>query len=70
MMNIGTNPTVGGQSQTIETNFLNFDSDLYGKELKIHLLHRIRSEEKFDSLDALKKQIAQDKITTQEYISA
>jgi riboflavin kinase/FMN adenylyltransferase len=70
MMNIGTNPTVGGQSQTIETNFIDFEGDLYDKELKIQLLHRIRSEEKFESLDALKKQIAQDKITAQEYISA
>lgn len=67
MMNIGTNPTVGGQIQTIETNFLNFDGDLYGKKLEIELLHRIRNEEKFDSLDSLKKQLAQDKIITQEY---
>lgn len=70
MMNIGTNPTVGGQSQTIETNFFDFEGDLYDNELKIQLLHRIRSEEKFESLEALKKQIAQDKITAQEYISA
>lgn len=68
MMNIGTNPTVGGQTQTIETNFLNFSDDLYDKKLKIELLHRIRSEEKFASLEALKEQISKDKIATQEYI--
>lgn len=67
MMNIGTNPTVGGQFQTIETNFLDFEGDLYDKDLKIEILHRIRSEQKFDSLDALKTQIALDKITTQDY---
>ena len=70
MMNIGTNPTVNGQTQTIETNFLDFDADLYDKNLTIELLHRIRSEEKFESLDALKNQLAQDKQTTQNYISA
>jgi len=70
MMNIGTNPTVGGQTQTIETNFLDFEGDLYDKNLTIELLHRIRSEEKFDSLDALKNQLAQDRLTTQNYISA
>lgn len=68
MMNIGTNPTVGGQTQTIETNFLDFSDDLYDKKLKIELLHRIRSEEKFASLEALKEQISKDKIATQEYI--
>jgi len=68
MMNIGTNPTVGGQTQTIETNFLDFSDDLYDKKLKIELLHRIRSEEKFASLEALKERISKDKITTQEYI--
>ena len=67
MMNIGTNPTVGGQVQTIETNFLDFEGNLYEKELKIELLHKIREEQKFASLEALKNQLAQDKTTTQEY---
>lgn len=69
MMNIGTNPTVGGQFKTIETNFLDFSGDLYDKELKIELLYRIRSEEKFTSIEALKKQISKDKMKTQDYIN-
>lgn len=69
MMNIGTNPTVGGQFQTIETNFLDFSGDLYDKELKIELLYRIRSEAKFTSIEALKQQISKDKIKTQDYIN-
>lgn len=68
MMNIGTNPTVSGKSQTIETYFLDFEGDLYDKELRIHFLKRIRSEEKFDSLDSLKKEIEKDKIATIDYI--
>ena len=69
MMNIGTNPTVGGQFQTIETNFLDFSGDLYDKELKIELLYRIRSEAKFTSIEALKQQISKDKMKTQDYIN-
>jgi riboflavin kinase / FMN adenylyltransferase len=68
MMNIGTNPTVNGKSQTIETNFLDFEGDLYDKKLRIHFLKRIRSEEKFDSLDSLKKEIQKDKFATIDYI--
>ena len=44
MMNIGTNPTVGGEKQTIETYFFDFDEDLYGQQLEIQLLERIREE--------------------------
>lgn len=68
MMNIGTNPTVGGKEKTIETYFLDFEGDLYDKEIRIHFLHRIRSEEKFDSLDILKAAIENDKTITQTFI--
>lgn len=68
MMNIGTNPTVNGETQTIETYFLDFNGDLYDKKLRIHFLKYIRSEKKFDSLDALKEQIEKDKIETIDYI--
>lgn len=69
MMNIGMNPTVNGNSQTIEIHFFNFDEDIYGNDIKIDLHHRIRNEEKFDSVDALKVQLAKDKNTALEYIS-
>ncbi|TPD68549.1 bifunctional riboflavin kinase/FAD synthetase [Flavobacterium microcysteis] len=68
MMNIGTNPTVDGKERTIETNFLDFEEDLYGKEMRIYFLQRIRSEEKFDSIDTLKAEIENDKIITQNFI--
>ena len=57
MMNIGTNPTVSGKSRSIEVHFFNFDTDIYGKNLKIEFLHWLRSEQKFESLEALKKQL-------------
>lgn len=60
MMNIGTNPTVDGSRQHIEVHFFDFNQDLYGKELQVELLHRLRDERKFDSLEALKAQLGQD----------
>ena len=70
MMNIGTNPTVDDEnSQKIEINFLNFDSDLYEKELKISILHYLRLEQKFDSVAHLKAQLQQDRETAITFIN-
>ena len=68
MMNIGTNPTVGGKDQTIETYFFNLDRDLYGAELKIEMLVRIRNDKKFDSVNALKIAMKQDEAFSRQYI--
>jgi len=68
MMNIGTNPTVGGQQQSIETYFFDLDKDLYGKQLQIQLLKRIRSEVKFDGLEALIKAMKADEIFARNFI--
>lgn len=68
MMNIGMNPTVKGKEQSVEVHFFNFNSDIYGEELKIALLHRIRDEQKFESLDALKIQLQKDEQTSKEFI--
>jgi len=68
MMNIGTNPTVGGQKQSIETYFFDLDKDLYGKQLQIQLLKRIRSEVKFDGLEALIKAMKADEIFARNFI--
>ncbi|MFD1094711.1 bifunctional riboflavin kinase/FAD synthetase [Salegentibacter chungangensis] len=68
MMNIGTNPTVGGEEQSIETYFFGLDKDLYGRKLKIEMLVRIRDEKKFDSVDALKIAMKQDEAFSKQYI--
>lgn len=60
MMSIGTNPTVGGTKQSIETHFFNLDADLYGKKLSIALLTRIRDEKKFGSVEELKLAMKRD----------
>lgn len=69
MMNIGFNPTVDGKRQTIEAHYFNFDEDLYGQKLTVSLLERIRAEQKFDSVELLKKQLENDKKTSIEYLN-
>ncbi|MBF6641652.1 bifunctional riboflavin kinase/FAD synthetase [Flavobacterium sp. J49] len=69
MMNIGNRPTVDGTSQTIEINLFDFNQDLYDQTITVSLLKRMRDEQKFESLDALKNQLALDKLSAQEYLS-
>lgn len=69
MMNIGFNPTVNGQKQTIEVNLFDFDADIYDKEIKVSLLHFLREEQKFGSIDLLKEQLNQDRINALAFIS-
>lgn len=63
MMNIGFNPTVEGKEKSIEVHFFDLNQDLYDKKLKVELLHHLRDEHKFDSLEALKAQLLKDKQT-------
>lgn len=69
MMNIGFNPTVNGTKRTIEINFFNFDANLYEQKIQIDIIKRLRDEHKFESVEALKNQLAQDKKTSLQYIS-
>ena len=69
MMNIGLNPTVNGEKETIEVHFFDFDNDIYGENIQIELLNRIRDEEKFESVEALKIQLKKDKETALTYIA-
>ena len=69
MMNIGFNPTVDGKKQSIEINFFDFDQDLYGKKIQIDIIDRIRDEQKFASVDALKIQLKKDRETSLSIIS-
>ena len=60
VMNIGCRPTVAGEAPTIEVHLLNWSGDLYDRILKVDLTRFIRPEQKFDSVEALKQQIALD----------
>ena len=59
--NIGTKPTVNnGKAISVETNLFDFDEDIYGKTIEVCLKHFQRPEVKFDSVEALKKQMESD----------
>ena len=66
--NVGTRPTVNsGSDITVEACLLDFEGDLYGKTLRVEFFQHLRDEIRFDSLDALKAQIAADADTTRAY---
>ena len=65
---IGTNPTVQGSEKTIETYFMDFNKDLYGIEITIEFLKFIRNEETFDSIEILRKAIANDEKMAKEFL--
>ena len=65
---IGTNPTVGGTAKSIETFFLDTNTDLYGKELQLHFLQHIREEATFKDLESLKQAIQKDEAFARDYI--
>ncbi len=58
--NLGHRPTFGGGGVLLEVHLLDFEGDLYGKELQVEFVDYLRPEKKFDGLDSLKAQIAAD----------
>jgi riboflavin kinase/FMN adenylyltransferase len=62
LTNIGSNPTFGDSDRTtIETYVLRFDGDLYGRDVRIGFVQRLRDERRFDDVDGLKAQIEADR---------
>jgi len=60
--NIGVNPTFGeGNPTTIETYLLKYDGDLYGREVRLGFVQRLRDERRFEDVDALVAQIEADR---------
>ncbi len=70
MMNIGTNPTVNGDKQSIEVHFFNLDKDLYGETLQVNILIRLRDEHKFESVELLQEQLKLDQKNALEYLDS
>ena len=66
--NIGQRPTVNGVRQQLEVHLFDFTGDLYGQQLEIVLLHKLRDERKFESFDALKQQIELDAETARVWL--
>ena len=68
--NVGTRPTVNnGTDVTVEASLLDYTGDLYGKTLRLEFLRRLRPELRFDSMDALRRQIAADAETARQYFA-
>lgn len=61
MLNIGTRPTLGGADISVEAHLLGYDGDLYGRRLVLRFLERIRSEQRFESEQALTRQLEADR---------
>lgn len=68
MLNIGFRPTVNHQmdNRSIEVNIFDFDQNIYYKSISIYFYKRIRNEQMFKGIDALKEQLAKDKETVME----
>ena len=66
MLNIGSRPTVNNNAdhRSIEVHIFDFDSDIYGEQIEVVFFKKLREEQKFSSLDALKEQLAKDKTDT------
>jgi riboflavin kinase/FMN adenylyltransferase len=68
IMNIGFRPTVGGKGQTIEIHLLDFNDDLYGSNMQIEVLMRLRDEKKFESIEELAAQISKDEESARNWL--
>lgn len=68
--NIGARPTVGGTEPRLEVHLFDFSGDLYGRRLRVEPLCKLRGEQKFASLEALKNQIAEDARQAREWFAA
>jgi len=69
MMNVGSRPTFDGNSITVEVNIFDFNRDLYGANIKIIPLKKIRSEIKFESAEALSEQLRSDEAEARNFIN-
>ena len=68
---IGVRPTLAeGLKPVLEVHLLDFDRDVYGSHVDVNFLHKLRDEAKYDSLDALKAQIARDVAAVRDFFSA
>lgn len=67
MMSIGTNPTVNGEQITAEVNILDFDSEIYGKEITVNFRDFLHDEIKFESLEKLIERLDEDKKRTENF---
>lgn len=66
--NLGAAPTFGIEKPLLEVHLLNFDGDLYGKSVEVQFIHRLRGIVRFDSVEALKRQLQEDLIHSRQWL--
>ena len=69
MVNIGRHPTLPEGERTIEAHIFDYAGDLYGREVTIETMDYIRGEQKFSSVEELRRQLERDKITARELLA-
>lgn len=69
MLNLGYRPTLQGKDLRCEVNLFDFAGDLYGQEVRVEFLHRLRGEQSFASLDQLKAQLAADETAARRHLA-
>lgn len=69
MMSIGKNPTIEGKGSSIEVHFFDFNNDIYDQQITIYFIKYLREEQKFDSIELLKQQIANDETAARKAIA-
>jgi riboflavin kinase/FMN adenylyltransferase len=68
MMNIGTRPTFEGKRQTLEVHILEAVGNLYGQQMTVAFVHRLRAEQRFDTREALIVQLEHDRQATEDIL--
>ena len=66
--NLGTRPTVNGSEKLLEVHLLDFDGDIYGRHVSVEFVHKLRDEERFDSIETMKAQIVRDETAARELL--
>jgi len=67
---LGTRPTIGGTEALLEAHVFDFAGDLYGREIEVEFVARLRAEERFATLDALTAQMQRDAADARRILNA
>lgn len=69
MANLGTRPTVDGSDKLLEVHLFDFDADIYARHVSVEFVAKLRDEQRFESLEVLKAQIARDETAAREILN-
>ena len=69
MMNIGMRPTFDGHKRTLEVHIFRLNEDLYGQQMLVSFVERLRDEQRFENVEALISQLQQDAILAEQILN-